>query len=980
MKKLLLLMLLLASICLSYASISWYYWFHESSRPYTEITGTPVSSLSNYVHVSDVIPLGFDFRHGNLWFSELKITTRGYISLGTNHPSYASNSCLEYDSHLVPLISPFCDDVWIGNGTVQYLLSGTAPNRVFTVQYEDITWDLSTNALINFQIRIFETGNIEFAYGPSTGLANMARATIGISMLPGGFSWFYSVVPGNPARVSNVVLNNAITTFPAEGTVYTFYRTNTTPRDLSLTVVAGTKTPIVNTANAYNLWVRNTGSQTQSTYTVQLLDGSDNVLASAPGGSITSGGFIPIQVSWTPVTYEAVSLRGRVILSNDGFPINDVSPPLDVVVVPNGISAVTIGAGDEIGWTPTDFVFRNTLYQMLLFPDELGEAGNISALKLYNDFYSHIPNIHTQIWMTNTNASDLSGGFVPAGDMVLVYDGLVDYPYGRNEIMIHLQNVFPYSGNNLLISFFRPYIDRYYYAVDQFLCQYDETFRSLLASTDNLLDPYNPPAISRFSYYPKTTIYKFPGSIGQLSGTVSDPDGTPIEGVQISFATGIYSGVTNTEGLFALNLLPATYQVSFSKLGYLTHTQTIDVYGGGSAPLSITLSQLPLVSVSGIIHASDTGAALDGATISLTGYGNYTASTNTQGQFSIAGVFGLSNYHYLIKYDGYQDTIGSFFLGDEDHDLERIVINEIANCPREVAAEPTSDNTAVTISWQEPAQIAWHSGWSDPEVSEPSIHDIKNSDKAFAGYRIWRLLPGQHDSEEEWVSLSESLLYDLDFTDTAWDTLSNRNYCWAVKAVYTAGIMSEPSFSNILQRNVIAGSIMGTVHSTFNQPMPEVSIIAGNKTATTDTLGVYKITLPPGTYTVKALKEGYLTQTFENVDVNAFQNTPANFVLSTPDNAYPIDATELSGNYPNPFNPETTIVFTVKDPSPVKLMIYNLKGQLVHTLVDEEMQPGRYKYTWDGTDSKGRSVSSGIYLYRMSAGKYSSTRKMLLVE
>lgn len=88
----------------------------------------------------------------------------------------------------------------------------------------------------------------------------------------------------------------------------------------------------------------------------------------------------------------------------------------------------------------------------------------------------------------------------------------------------------------------------------------------------------------------------------------------------------------------------------------------------------------------------------------------------------------------------------------------------------------------------------------------------------------------------------------------------------------------------------------------------------------------------------------------------------------------------LSQNYPNPFNPATNIEFSLIKATHVKLEIFNIVGQKVRTLVDEEMKAGTYLADWDGKDEKGKAVSSGIYFYRMEAGDFSDMKKMLLVK
>ena len=90
--------------------------------------------------------------------------------------------------------------------------------------------------------------------------------------------------------------------------------------------------------------------------------------------------------------------------------------------------------------------------------------------------------------------------------------------------------------------------------------------------------------------------------------------------------------------------------------------------------------------------------------------------------------------------------------------------------------------------------------------------------------------------------------------------------------------------------------------------------------------------------------------------------------------------TELKGNYPNPFNPETIIHFTLSKETNVSINIYNIKGQIVKTVIDEYRKPGEYKMIWEGQDNKGRKVSSGIYFYRMKTDEYTSVKRMILMK
>ena len=89
---------------------------------------------------------------------------------------------------------------------------------------------------------------------------------------------------------------------------------------------------------------------------------------------------------------------------------------------------------------------------------------------------------------------------------------------------------------------------------------------------------------------------------------------------------------------------------------------------------------------------------------------------------------------------------------------------------------------------------------------------------------------------------------------------------------------------------------------------------------------------------------------------------------------------ELSQNYPNPFNPTTNIKFSLPEASQVVLKIYDMLGREIKTLINENRKAGSFDITWNGTDNSGRLVSSGVYIYRIIAGKYIESRKMNLIK
>ncbi len=105
-------------------------------------------------------------------------------------------------------------------------------------------------------------------------------------------------------------------------------------------------------------------------------------------------------------------------------------------------------------------------------------------------------------------------------------------------------------------------------------------------------------------------------------------------------------------------------------------------------------------------------------------------------------------------------------------------------------------------------------------------------------------------------------------------------------------------------------------------------------------------------------------------------------VESTPtnDDDIPPSATNLLSNYPNPFNPTTTIIYSLNQDGPVEITIYDLRGRMVRKLV-ESMQPaGVHEVIWDGKDLSGKEASSGVYFYRMTSAGHSFVRKMIMMK
>jgi len=950
--------------------------------------------------------------------------------------------------------------------------------------------------------------------------------------------------------------------------------------------------------------VRNVGGGTLVVNSITIAGSPVFTLANLPTlpVSLTVGQTCTFGVSFAPVaqtTYNAVvtvvdNLTGRREIGL-GSATDRTRTTHTVNISGAGVSDITIGSGNTNARIPIDMYYHNSLFETIIYPAEMSNfIGMIMGIKLYNQFSTNLPAMPTKIWIGTTTQADLATDWIPSTQLTQVFNGTVDYPSGANTISINFPEPFLYlNGQNLVLLFNRPMDTQYYSSLDYFKCQTVGTNRARNIYNDSTeYDPAAPTGGTVTGQFPKITFVVTPGNVGTITGTILGAGSTPLAGVAVNVANRDYNAVTDAAGYFTINnVLPANYTVNLSKFGYLNHTQNIVIEEDETEIINVTMTPMATVSVNGSIVGSDTGTGLSGATITLTGYQNYNATTTATGTFTIPSVYANQAYSYTILSPGYTTANGNINVGATNHNMGTITLTEIAYAPYGVEAALNGAQTLVNIAWQAPdptavditesfegtafppatwsqvitntgpanaagiyptwctfgattyngnpaapvegvkqagmwwdynhqdewlitpafncppsaflrfntwcflgsvyndhyyvkistdggnlwsvlwdataqtggyttssllisldltqyggqqIKLAWHAedpstndglwyGWfvdniiignptttlkfsnehltaksasqtgrnsiSNPGLSREAMQNglrseqvveqpdhnrsVRSSTRTMTGYKVWRLRSGQEANQSTWTLLTPEVITTLTYSDTAWGTLPNGTYRWAVKAIYTAGVASVPSLSNIITWAQEYGNIVGVVRKPNTQPLAGAIVTAGSLNATTNSVGAYSLALPVGVYTVTCSATGYQTQTIENIQVLANQNTTQNFnmiVSAGEDEVTPVAATALIGNHPNPFNPETTISYAIKEACNVRLEIYNLRGQRVRSLMNGTQNSGNYRIVFDSRDDKGNALSSGIYLYRLSAGNYTSTRKMMLME
>ena len=237
------------------------------------------------------------------------------------------------------------------------------------------------------------------------------------------------------------------------------------------------------------------------------------------------------------------------------------------------------------------------------------------------------------------------------------------------------------------------------------------------------------------------------------------------------------------------------------------------------------------------------------------------------------------------------------------------------------------------------------------------------------------------------ILLNTAPLSELTFTDE--DTTPAAHYTYRVNAVYD-GMESPPISVFIIiplfspATNLTASVERNTVELKWEEPetILEFEVLLGYNvyrdeilltTEYVETLTFIDTNVPEGEYFYKVTVVYELGESEPVI-------TPNPIIVSEGDiEGLPI-FTELKGNYPNPFNPETIIQFNTAEKGNVSIEIYNIRGQKVRTLLNSLVERGEHTIVWNGKDDNGRALGSGVYFYQMKTDGFSEMRRMTLLK
>lgn len=185
---------------------------------------------------------------------------------------------------------------------------------------------------------------------------------------------------------------------------------------------------------------------------------------------------------------------------------------------------------------------------------------------------------------------------------------------------------------------------------------------------------------------------------------------------------------------------------------------------------------------------------------------------------------------------------------------------------------------------------------------------------------------------------------------------------------FTANLVNQEVHLNWTTATEVNNQGFEIERSSVEQSWEKIGYVPGFGTTTeTKSYSFIDENVVTGSYTYR-LKQIDFDGTFSYSEVVTVEVdlTPGNY--------------ELYQNYPNPFNPSTKIEFQVPEVSNVSIAIYDMLGQQIRLLFNDEVVPGRYTLEWNGKNNSGTQMSSGVYIYRITAGDFIQSREMVLMK
>jgi hypothetical protein len=452
--------------------------------------------------------------------------------------------------------------------------------------------------------------------------------------------------------------------------------------------------------------------------------------------------------------------------------------------------------------------------------------------------------------------------------------------------------------------------------------------------------------------------------------------------------------VSNNEGTFAFNNVPnGSYKIKvhtgFGMPVYYPGTTddeeagTITVNNANVENANITFNTQTEFVLAGNVRRADTDEVVGGITVTVDLFGNHhpnadstfesiSTTTDSLGNYSLTVPFGfytLAAYspdntfqtqYYDHTQNPYRARVIRTFQNYTDLNFDLLPFNAEFNYS--IAGTVTFNDSLPPV----PLMVVAVS--SDEDWEEVAMTD------EFGAYNIPIYNSGDY--------------YVIAFSPFAPPLFYENSLTWEnAQIVHVENDVTNINFNIVRPNGQGPHCLNGVVRNPQGNPIPNVTVALKDNNgdiisfARSNEDGEYSIlNIPAENMNVTVSALGYNTVN-DNISINGDESV--NYTMSVPlgNSDVVAESKKFSlNNYPNPFNPTTTISFSLASDENISLDIYNLKGQKVKSFINGFMSKGSHTVVWDGKDNNGKQVGSGIYFSRVKGEKTTSTHKMLLMK
>jgi len=512
----------------------------------------------------------------------------------------------------------------------------------------------------------------------------------------------------------------------------------------------------------------------------------------------------------------------------------------------------------------------------------------------------------------------------------------------------------------------------------------------------------------------------------RVTGSVTDTDtGQPIARAAVHVMETGQCALTDLSGQYEIGALLREVHLITGKFGYYPDTSSVLSLGGPALTYNVELSGLEMGSLTGAVTDSSSGEGVQAAVILLSngepvdtaftdpGTGVYvfesvpvsspplTDYTGVECRFLMPYPTSAVYPHSIVIEHGGTTVLdvlvspARVLIADDDGgaDYEKYFISAVDTagwtCYHHDVHE-TGESVVYVIDEFPPGTIlVWFTGAKEETLS-PQEQD---SLRAFLGRGGRLFITGQNIAEDLTAQGSDFLARWL-----------HAGYGGNTTLQYAEGFAGDPVFDGMLMRTMGSGG----ADDQYSRDVLSPDGVSSPACSYTETGGGGSDSVVAGLLVDDSPGSGsrivYLGFGFEAVNrpspsdsLYAARSELMERILEWLEGPVGIGGGDggtgtesvprvyaLSQNYPNPFNPVTTISFDIPDngrkPNETRLTIFDIRGRVIRTMLEGSYPPGRHEAVWNGRDDSGRTVSSGVYMYRLTVDRQTITRKMLLLK